>query len=199
MDVAMSRSRKADISIGLMLVLFVAVISVAMLVGLFATKLPGFSKSLYCKTFYHVYSATFVPKGLRVDKSYCVEEQVLRVDLITNSTFGGGSGGDLKSLVNLSITAYAFACWKETEYGRLTKPLLCYELTTPASMPEVTVKEEDVANILLENGLCDILPDNDVNPDCGTENRLDFPYDDITVKGRSNILIEYNGSVILVS
>lgn len=195
-----ARNKKGDIAINLVLIIVIAVISIFLLIGLFATKLPGFSKSLYCKTFFHVYSKTFVPSGLRVDPEYCQESAALRVDLITNSTMGNqSSGATLEETFRNSIVAYSFACWKETDFGRLTERLLCFELTTPPNMPQVQFSERDATDLMLDNNLCDAFPNDDERPTCGSEDRLEFLTNPLRVEGRTNLLIEYDGTQVLVS
>jgi hypothetical protein len=62
---------RGEFSINMVFILLITIISITLLISMFGYKLPGFGKDLYCKTFFHVYSSTMIPQGMRVDKRYC--------------------------------------------------------------------------------------------------------------------------------
>jgi len=151
--------RKGNMPINVILVMLVALISISLLIGLFMTKVPNFAKGIYCNTFFHLHSATFVPDAIRQDQSYC--ELTRNVDVFSL---------DNQTKINETITAYILACWERSEFGEMNKPLLCFEIAVPqhniceagnANYPgidECTVSEMEILNIMKNENLCDILP-----------------------------------------
>ncbi|MBI4439202.1 hypothetical protein HY640_04680 [Candidatus Woesearchaeota archaeon] len=74
--------RKADLSIDSLLGIFLGVIGIALLLLFFSTMFPGFSKSVYCQTLFHIHSSSFVPSQVRQDASYCGSKGYLASSLV---------------------------------------------------------------------------------------------------------------------
>ncbi|MFH1591521.1 MAG: hypothetical protein ABIC95_06365 [archaeon] len=66
--------KEGDIAINTIFVIFVAAISILLLIALFAGKLPTFAKTIYCKTFFRIQSSTYFPEAIRVDTDFCASE-----------------------------------------------------------------------------------------------------------------------------
>lgn len=289
----MSRLNRGDISISLIMILFITIVSITLLIGVFGTKLPGFGKELYCRTFFHVYSSTFIPSKIRVDQSYCKEEAFMgftwlnkEVNYITSFSDGGNSknvsndlvyiqletdsvvsafmsmsvlddttqnieidvgddgvdfsfdlnSSDSPEVINFTdslnsylasssqllvpimvsgnnvvlhelgieyekyfvkeeILANIIACWQLAELGKSSKDMLCSEIIIPEELrgsTHMVVSEEDITDMLMEEELCNIFSNNDVNPDCGDENNLEWGINDIS--NIFDISIEYKAS-----
>ncbi len=76
------KRKKGDLAINTVMILFVAIISILLLLALFAGKLPSFGKNLYCMSFYHLQKQSFVPDRLRADTSMCSEKKKLKASYI---------------------------------------------------------------------------------------------------------------------
>jgi len=147
-------NKKANIPIETMIVLFVAVISVALLIGLFSSKIPGFSKALYCKTIYHIHSASFIPSSIRQSQTYCEKNSSMYTTIL--------DGADKTSQVE-SITAFAVACWKLSDYGLKQNNFVCYNVVVPETTTTITIIRQDVVNTLNKNNLAEILPSKELD------------------------------------
>jgi len=186
--------KKASMPINVILVMLVAIISISLLIGLFMTKVPDFSKGIYCKTFFHLHSATFVPDAIRQDQSYCKLENNVDVFLLDNQT-----------MINETFLAYVFACWERTQYGDRNKPLLCYEITVPRQgicdplnphpePEECEITKTEFLKIMKKENLCDLLPINDGTTQCpvgGSDDLLNT--DTIIISPDQNYVIEFDG------
>ncbi|MBN2422392.1 hypothetical protein JXB41_04130 [Candidatus Woesearchaeota archaeon] len=173
--------KKADLAINTVFVILVTIISIILILGIFSTKLPGFAKGIYCKTFFYIHSAAFIPKGLRADQNYCISENALAPAEIINDP----------ETLNITVLGYVIACWKEMDYGRYSDNFLCFELTAgPRITDPVPISEEEITHILIDEKMCDVLANNDSISDCGDENNIQWNLD--AIYPRQNILIEYN-------
>ena len=96
-----------------------------------------------------------------------------------------------RCLVREEIVANALACWERANFGKSNKDISCYEITIPEKCGAVEdTTEEDITELLLKNKLCDILPNNDVDVNCGKSDKIDWRIKHVFV-GR-NILIRYS-------
>jgi len=189
--------RKASMPINVILVMLVALISISLLIGLFMTKVPDFSKGIYCNTFFHLHSATFVPDAIRQDQAYCKLENNVDVFLLDNQT-----------RINETFMAYILACWERTEFGDMNKELLCYEIVVPSAgicdpanphpdPSECTITEDEFRKILFNENLCDILPIYDGATQCPTGGSDDLlNTGTITISPDKNFVVEYDGTKI---
>ncbi|MBT4352497.1 hypothetical protein HOD20_08230 [archaeon] len=186
-------NKKADMAINSTFTIVITIISILLLLGVFSTKLPSFSKAIYCKTFYYIHSSTWVPKGIRGDQNYCRENRLLEPPIILSDDVP----------LNISLLGYMTACYKETDYGALNDNILCYELKIgPKVLTPQTVTEKDLTRILIEEGLCRSFSNNDTKVDgetCGDSNDINWSFTSDIFEENQNILIEYLGNQIMVS
>ena len=90
------------------------------------------------------------------------------------------------------IMAEAVACWERSGLGKSSSDIKCYELSIPESCTSVeNLNESSLTDAMLnESDLCEVLGNNDANPECGRYNQIDWNIVK-AVPGR-NILIEYS-------
>ncbi len=190
--------RKGDISTNTIFIIVITLVSIIMLLGLFSTKFPSFSKNVYCNTFFFIHSAAFVPSNLRADQSYCTRGDALEPPITLTAD----------QEMNVTLLAHLLACWKRMEYGKYSENRLCYELTVSSAFKDpYLIEEREIARLIYDNDLCEILPDSDVDIRdpaapvalyCGdnaavADDRIEWLLGD-TVYPEQNILIEYNSS-----
>jgi hypothetical protein len=183
--------RKADISINMIMVIVISIISIVMLLGIFSTKLPTFAKSIYCKTFFYVHSATFVPKEIRQDQSFCRDTKAMNPPVTLSN----------ETTLNITLLGYMTACWKQAEYGQYANNLICYELVIgPRIETPAVITEREVTEILIQNNICDVFANNDVpGTTCGDRNDIEWGIVDDTIQTEQNLLVEYVDHKIKIS
>ena len=174
--------KKADLTINTIFIVTITIISIVLLLSIFMGKLPVFAKKVYCNTFFYVHKATFIPRGLRADQSYCKPVvPPIDIEIITE-----------KDELNLTLVGKAVACWKKSEYGKYSKNHLCYELTIGENIKQpIKLTEENITQILINENMCEILPNNDTDLICGDEDKIDWRLGNKTYP-EQNILIEYD-------
>lgn len=74
--------KKGDITIDAMFGAFIGLVTIILLVSFFSLQMPTFAKEIYCKTFFYVASASFMPSGIRQDSSYCREFSMLETEYV---------------------------------------------------------------------------------------------------------------------
>jgi len=80
--------KKGDLTIDAIMAIFLAIVTIFLLLSFFSLKMPIFAKEAYCKTFFYVASASFMPPGIRQEQSYCREFSMLEVqDVIPTKVF----------------------------------------------------------------------------------------------------------------
>ncbi|MBD3203295.1 hypothetical protein GF327_03310 [Candidatus Woesearchaeota archaeon] len=174
--------KKADLTINTIFVILVTIISIILLLGIFSTKLPVFAKKIYCKTFFFIHSATFIPKDMRADQDFCVSTKTLAPPVIINEP----------DKLNITVLGHAVACWEEMEKGKYNENFLCYEITLgPKITSPVELTEENITQILINNDLCNFLENNDTNLNCGKKDQINWSLGE-RIYPRQNILIEYD-------
>jgi hypothetical protein len=190
--------KKGEIAINTMMVILITIISIILLLGIFSTKLPTFSKSIYCKTFFFIHSSTFVPKSLRAEQDYCKENELLEPPVTLSDDVP----------LNISLLGYMTACWKEADYGGYTKNKLCYQLIigpkvvkNPAGF--INVSERELTEILLDEDLCKIFSNNVIGAAgpyaCGDSDDIFWDITNDEFKEEQDVLIEYQSGKIRVS
>ncbi len=94
-------TRKGDIAITTIAVLFITIISILLLLALFGMKLPGFAKDIYCKTIYVVFRSG-IEEGGEAD-TYCKRELLMNVNIIEKEQeflYDFSDGSQVKRLKN---------------------------------------------------------------------------------------------------
>ncbi|MEM2121362.1 MAG: hypothetical protein QXU20_01745 [Candidatus Woesearchaeota archaeon] len=94
------------------------------------------------------------------------------------------------------IVAHMLACWERASYGKSKKDFLCYQLAVPRECSDYDLKADDIAEIMINNDLCDVLGFSKMG--CGLKDQVDFELKGLMKEG-SNILIEYKDGKIVVS
>jgi len=94
------------------------------------------------------------------------------------------------------IVANMLACWEKASFGNMKKDLMCYQLAVPKECANTRITADDLAEIMINNELCDVLGFSKKN--CGTKDQVDFELNKIMEEG-DNILIEYKNGKIVVS
>jgi len=98
-----------------------------------------------------------------------------------------------KCLVKEEIVANALACWERANFGKSDKDISCYEISIPESCGAVEdVTEEDITDLLIKNNLCEVLPNNDVNSECGNADKIEWKI--MHVASGRNIFIRYSSA-----
>jgi len=186
--------KKASLPINMILVMFIAVVSISLLIGLFVTKVPGFNKGIYCKTFFHLHSATFVPESIRQDQSYCAIENNLDVHILTNET-----------LIDETVLSFALACFDRSNFGEYKKSIQCYEMSIPPTIciAGCTITENQLINILRTEDVCSVFPavnGGNACPTGTTEDMLDVGRGSgqVTLQPGRNFIVEWNGTKVLI-
>ena len=177
--------KKADIALNTMLVILIAVISIIMLIGFFSQLFPSFGKTVYCNTLFLVQKQSFIPQEMRAEQSFCQENPTTKKIYLEQ---------DID--VNISILSTISACWEQSEKGKRSDGILCFEIivgnfiTTP-----VHINETEITDILIENNMCNVLPNNDIISSsgelCGSENKIIWNLGQ-EIYPNQNILIEYD-------
>lgn len=186
--------RNGEITINVIMVMFISIVSIGLLLGLFSTKLPSFAKSIYCKTFFFIHSSTFMPKSVRQDQSYCNSQQALETVILSNET-----------TLNVTLIGYMTACWEKGEFGKYNENILCYELTVgPRVETPTEVTEKEITKILAKNKICDMFANNDFESDiepleCGDSDDIMWDLFGDEVRENQNILVEYIDNQIKIS
>ena len=180
--------KKGDIPINAIFAVVLTIISIVLLLMVFSSNITRFAKSIYCKTFFYVFSSTYIPRSLRADQNYCVEL----------SKFPPIPVPEEGMTLNMSILGHVIACWESMDYGKHSENALCYELTVRSTVPApVSLTEEELTRIISKERMCSIMPNNQlaltppVDFNCGEENKIIWKLGD-TVYPEQNILIEYN-------
>jgi len=186
--------KKGSLPINIILVLFIAVVSISLLIGLFVTKVPGFTKAIYCKTFFHLHSATFVPDTIRQDQSYCAIENNLDVHILTNET-----------LIDETVLSFALACYDRSSFGDYKKSIQCYELSIPPTIciGGCTITENQLITILFTEDVCAVFPVINGANECpvgATQDMLDVGRGSgqITLIPGRNFIVEWDGTKVQI-
>jgi hypothetical protein len=66
-------AKKGELTINAIFGIFIAIITIFLLLSFFSLQMPTFAKQAYCKTFFYVASAPFLPEGIRQEQEYCRE------------------------------------------------------------------------------------------------------------------------------
>jgi|GEM_PF-1671227 len=82
----MTKNKKADIAVNMIMIVLLTIISIFLLMSLFSLKMPVFAKQMYCKTFFYVQSSSFMPAFLRQSQDYCREFSALETSEIKPQT-----------------------------------------------------------------------------------------------------------------
>ena len=178
------KSRKSDLAIETIFVLFLAVISIALVIAFFSGSMGELSKKAYCHAVYPVQSRLFTSQQTNPE----CEKEFSFVTVRANC-----------SALPEEIIAHSVACWDMASFGRRNKDLACYELVIPAGcIPEKSISEQDLTQILVENNLCHILSNNKIGDSdvsdadeeeaCGTEDNLLLAKE---INTQTNVFIEY--------
>ncbi|MCX6710352.1 MAG: hypothetical protein NTV63_05385, partial [Candidatus Woesearchaeota archaeon] len=91
------KGKKGDIAINAVMIGLITIASIFLLLMLFSLRMPAFAKQMYCKTFFHLHSASFMPEALRQDQDYCREQTALETyeikpqDVIMRGLLNGGT------------------------------------------------------------------------------------------------------------
>ncbi len=179
---------KGDITINVIMVLLITIVSILLLLGIFSAKLPTFAKSIYCKTFFFIHSSSFIPQAIRQDQTYCSQGLFLDKRILTNET-----------PLNVTLLGFMSACWEKSDFGKSTENIRCYELTVGPRVDTPTVSEAEITEILIDSGVCDVFSNNDVDPDCGTSDDINWQLLDDETPEEKNILVEYQDGQIVIS
>jgi hypothetical protein len=94
------------------------------------------------------------------------------------------------------LVAHMLACWERASYGKSKKDFMCYQLAVPKECADNKITADDVAEIMINNELCDVLGFS--NKNCGIKDQVDFELNKI-MEESDNILIEYRDGKIVVS
>jgi len=83
-----------------------------------------------------------------------------------------------------------------------TDDILCYEIVIPNELrgsEALGINETNITLFLMDEELCDVLPNNDTNPSCGDENKIEWNI--VKLSSVSNVVVEYDSEseMILVS
>ena len=162
--------KKSEFPITTIFIIVIAVVSIFLLLSVFAVRIPFFSKELYCKTFFHIQKSSVMPSNLRVEQSYCASENAVTKLVITNS-----------SLIVNQTAASVVGCWKLAEQGLYNKGLLCTALVIRVN-EDVDFGSANITEVLAVNNIQDFFNFNN-----------NLTVSDIAIKKgvEKTILVEY--------
>ncbi|MEM0231220.1 MAG: hypothetical protein QXS55_00890 [Candidatus Woesearchaeota archaeon] len=119
---------RAEITISAIFGGLTAVLAIVLLISFFSFQMPVFAKQVYCKTFFYVASASFLPSGIRQSSDYCrefsmlhfIEVKPIRVfvkrfaDNSTTFTSNGESTFYFILPINSTLTGFSFSARAES-------------------------------------------------------------------------------------
>ena len=93
-----------------------------------------------------------------------------------------------------NIAAYSILCWEKTVKSFKTKNTNCYNLLIEDSPEGLEVDEILLTEILVNEGGCSRLENNDIDENCGKSDQVNWEVDGNSITDQQLILIKYDDS-----
>ena len=165
--------KKGELVINTTATIVVAIVAISLFLMIIYLRFPAISRALYCRM-------PFLAQSQKCTETVL---QKIRVSVVNNTC-----------PVIDTLLAHSIACWEQGNFGKSGDTIYCYEVSFSPNCYFDLLSEKNITEAIYLNHLCDILPNNDVNPECGASNRLVLL---ANITREKNILIKYTSHQIV--
>ncbi len=183
--------RKGAIELETVVVIGLAVLSVALILALLSGNLQDKAKKAFCSTYGAIIERIPTPTQGQAGLPEFCRERVSSTQQKQVLTRNG-------TIAARSIAGHVIACWKTTHGMRLGSDKNCYQLFFPYPFIDHNVTEQNVTDIIISEGACGIIENSDCS--CGSRDEIIWDVDapsnnpPNSIAGPSLITIQYNST-----